>query len=92
VPDDIDNLDSFPWCAVNPLNGRLYTGDYPGTRKLFAFDKDFDGGSLVRHEEDDITLSAPDREFLDIQGAVFTPGGKVLLVRGTSKHGDNGGG
>lgn len=81
--------DIFPWVAVNPLNGRLYTSSYKphvhDVPTLLAYDKD----TLVRCVEDDITL-----EYLptDIQAGAFTPHGKLVLVSGHDYSGNPFGG
>jgi hypothetical protein len=74
--------DIFPWCNVNPLNGRLYTSisgpNVPQPPRLFAYDR----FTLRRHPEDDITLRPPSAlHVLMTQGACFTVGGRVLMVR-----------
>lgn len=67
----------FAWCAVNPLNGRLYSATANGS--LFvAFDKDF----MTRCREDDIHLSWVPQDAKWFQGAAFTCGGRLLVVKG----------
>jgi hypothetical protein len=71
----------FPWCDVNPLNGRLYTSMFDISEgqhaTLFAYDRD----TLGRRPEDDIVLG-PAPICLDrIQGAVFTIHGRVIMTR-----------
>lgn len=81
------------YCAVNPLNGRLYTSPWnDGPLHMFAYDLEFANGEAVRRPEDDIFLGDPDREFTDIQGGVFTKGGRIILVRGTEAWWDIGSG
>lgn len=78
----------FAWCAVNPLNGRLYTSNYKGTL-LCAYDKDWSVPNMIRCREDDIPLSYAPSDAQYLQGGVFTSGGKVLLVRGrTAGYGE----
>jgi hypothetical protein len=75
----------FPWCDVNPLNGRLYTSEYDNhcqlhkeNRKvLYAYDRE----TMERRPEDDILLGPTPIPCCRIQGAVFTPRGRVMLVR-----------
>ena len=71
--------DSFPWCAVNPLNGRLYTSLFPmhNDRKLIAYDRN----TLARCPADDIVIGPTSLDLDRIQGGVFTPRGRVLLAR-----------
>jgi len=71
----------FPWCDVNPLNGRLYTSEFDHWNNangiLFAYDKD----TLQRCPEDDIGLGNTPIHFDRIQGGVFTRRGRVILSR-----------
>jgi len=66
------------WCAVNPLNGRLYTAqfDIPQGGMLFSYDRN----TLERHPEDDINLGPTPFPMDSIQGGVFTARGRVILV------------
>jgi len=70
--------DSLPWCAVNPLNGRLYgaPSEIPKGGKLFAYDRN----TLAPRPEDDIHLGPAPFPLNSIQSAVFTPRGRVILV------------
>jgi len=69
--------DQFPWCAVNPLNGRLYTSlsNATGMPLLFAYDRN----TLQRRPEDDIRLQLGPIPLASVQGGHFTPRGRVLL-------------
>ncbi|MEJ7678273.1 MAG: hypothetical protein WKG06_10515 [Segetibacter sp.] len=52
----------FPWCDVNPLNGRLYTVEDIYTKQnitLFAYDRE----TLERQPEDDIDLGLTPSDF-----------------------------
>jgi hypothetical protein len=73
--------DRFPWCDVNPLNGRLYTSEFDHWNNangiLFAYDKD----TLERRPEDDIGLGNTPIHFDRIQGGVFTRHGRLILSR-----------
>ena len=73
--------DRFPWCDVNPLNGRLYTSEFGHWNNangiLLAYDKD----TLQRHPEDDIGLGTTPIHFDRIQGGVFTRRGRIILSR-----------
>ena len=67
-------MGSFPWAAVNPQNGRMYTCDFgPNPPILTAYDRN----TLVRKPEDDILLKYP---INNVQGGVFTPRGRIILV------------
>jgi hypothetical protein len=70
--------DHLAWCAVNPLNGRLYAAqiDIPQGSMLFAYDRD----TLERRPEDDIRLGHTPIAMQSIQGGVFTAHGRVMLV------------
>ncbi len=76
-PINNNGQDMLPWCAVNPLNGRLYTSLYPTPTSLMAFDR----LTLQRRPEDDIALKPGPLHLDKVQGAVFTPNGRVILVR-----------
>lgn len=71
----------FPWCDVNPLNGRLYTSEFDHWNNsngiLFAHDID----TIERRPEDDIYLGNTPIHFDRIQGGVFTRHGRVILCR-----------
>jgi hypothetical protein len=78
----VDTTDNrLSWCGVNPLNGRLYTSMYDissgQVATLFAYDRD----SLARRPEDDIVLGDGEGHVDRIQGGVFTPRGRFVLVR-----------
>jgi hypothetical protein len=76
----VDTTDNrLSWCSVNPQNGRLYTSMYDaaGSAVLFAYDRD----TLQRRPEDDFTVSGGPVWLDKIQGGVFTPRGRVILVR-----------
>lgn len=73
--------DRFPWCDVNPLNGRLYTTEFDHWNNangiLFAYDRD----TGQRRPEDDIALGPTPIHFDRIQGGVFTRHGRLILSR-----------
>lgn len=73
--------DRFPWCDVNPLNGRLYTSEFDHWNNtngvLFAYDRT----TLQRCPEDDIALGSTPIHFDRIQGGVFTRRGRLILSR-----------
>ncbi|HEX6291915.1 MAG TPA: hypothetical protein VFZ66_22205 [Herpetosiphonaceae bacterium] len=76
----------FPWCDVNPLNGRLYTSEFDHWNNangvLFAYDHE----TLERCPDDDIHLGPTPIHFDRIQGGVFTRRGRIII----SRHGPNG--
>ena len=71
----------FPWCDVNPLNGRLYTSEFDHWNNangvLFAYDHE----TLERRPEDDIGLGNTPIHFDRIQGGVFTHRGRIIISR-----------
>lgn len=71
----------FPWCDVNPLNGRLYTSEFDHWNNanglLFAYDYE----TLERCPEDDIGLGNTPIHFDRIQGGVFTRKGRIIISR-----------
>jgi len=81
--DTVDNRLSM--AAVNPLNGRLYTARFdiqntsPPT--LYAYDRN----TMERKIEDDILLGRTPITLANIQGAVFTDRGRVILVTSDAK-------
>jgi len=77
----INTTDSIlPWTAINPLNGRLYTArqdiQNDTSRTMYAFDRD----SFTRVPEDDIVLGPTPMTLANLQGAVFTDKGHLILV------------
>ena len=75
--DELPADDLFPWCAVHPGTGTLYTCNYRKPKKLYAYDRE----SLARRKDDDFTLGAGSM-FLDrVQGGVFTQRGRLIMVR-----------
>lgn len=73
LPDD----DLFPWCAVHPATGVLYTCNYAEPKALRAYDR----VTLDRRPGDDVALGATPLHLDKVQGAVFTPCGRLLMVR-----------
>ncbi len=77
---DLPDNDMFPWCAVYPVNGLLYTSNFGDPFYLRAYDRD----TLVRHPDSDILIDrarSPIR-VNKIQGGLFTPMGRAILVSG----------
>jgi hypothetical protein len=73
----------FPWCDVNPLNGRLYTvEDIYNDQKMVLLAYDFK--TLERRPEDDIKLGPTPAGFNSEQGGqggVFTRHGRIIISR-----------
>lgn len=72
--------DSHPWCAINPLNEKLYTSKFINEDlnkseyklTLYAYDSE----SIEREPEHDIELKIPT---LRVQGGSFSPNGTLFL-------------
>jgi len=73
LPDD----DLFPWCAVHPVTGVLYTCNYGRPHRLRAYDR----LSLVRAKQHDVRLGTAPIDLDRVQGGVFTSRGRLILVR-----------
>jgi hypothetical protein len=73
--------DLWPWCDVNPLNGRLYTCEYDafqdGRVALLAYDRN----TIERRPDDDLLLAHTPIECKNRQGGVFTRHGRLILSR-----------
>ena len=69
--------DLFPWCAVHPVTGLLYTCNYGTPDRLMAYHRE----TLQRQPAGDFRIG-PAPIFIDrIQGGVFTAHGRLILVR-----------
>lgn len=78
APDPAADDNLFPWCAVHPFTGVLYTCSYDQPTQLYAYDRE----TLVRRPTADIPMASGGPISLDhVQGAVFTPHGRLILVR-----------
>lgn len=77
---DLPDGDMFPWCAVYPVNGLLYTSNFGDPIYLRAYDRN----TLARRADGDILLDRARSpiQVTDIQGGLFTPRGRVILVSG----------
>jgi hypothetical protein len=73
LPDD----DLFPWCAIHPVTGTLYTSNYGRPHYLRAYDSD----TLVYRSPDDVPLGATPLDLDRVQGGTFTAHGRLILVR-----------
>lgn len=73
LPDD----DLFPWCAVHPVTGLLYTSNYGTPSFLYAYDRE----TLERSSTDDIPIGSTSVYLDRVQGGVFTKRGRFILVR-----------
>lgn len=69
--------DMFPWCAVHPVTGVLYTSNYDRPTALRAYDRN----TLVYRPQDDIPLGPSAVEIDHVQGGAFTAHARLLLVR-----------
>jgi hypothetical protein len=68
----------FPWCAIHPVTGVLYTSNYgEHPFELNAYDRD----TVVYRKGDNIRLGSRPLDIDRIQGAAFTKHGRVILVR-----------
>lgn len=67
---------SFSWCAVNPLNGWLYSSTFDNVNRVFAYDPARD----YRHVS---TLWLPEMTHR-VQGGCFSPNGKLFLASDSS--------
>lgn len=66
----------FPWCAVNPLNGLLYSSDFDNVDQVFAYAP----GRDYKHV-DTLKLSKTTHR---VQGGCFSPEGKLYLASDSS--------
>jgi hypothetical protein len=71
-----DNM--FPWCAVHPVTGLLYTSNADAPFELNAYDRE----TLDYRPNENIRLGASPVALDAVQGAVFTKRGRVILVCG----------
>jgi hypothetical protein len=68
---------SFPWCAVNPWNGYLYTSNFNGVEDVYAYDPSND---YRRVPEATIRLEGVEGEAcLGVQGGSFSANGHLYL-------------
>ncbi len=72
-PVESDDKRHLAWCAVNPGNGRLYTGAWNHAARLDAYEL----GTGRPVPDDAITLASSVHR---VQGGVFSPGGRVYLA------------
>lgn len=76
-PSKLNDNDLFPWCAIHPVTGLLYTANYHTPDKLHAYDRE----TLQRRSDHDVPLAKP-AIYLDyVQGGTFTDRGRLILVR-----------
>ncbi len=68
--------DSFPWVAVDPTNGTLYTSQFgdPGIKKVFRFDTSLNFLKVIY-------LSLPVQR---VQGGSISPNGRLFLSSDSS--------
>lgn len=78
----------FPWCAVNPWNGLLYSSRYAdkphGVREVFAYDR---GTGEWAGPDRTIHLSRPAN---GVQGGCFSPMGHLYLACNDVHYRDSG--
>jgi hypothetical protein len=77
TPDITPDGNMFPWCAIHPVTGRLYTSSYDSP----SFVRAYDAMTLKYTKEDDIRLQKISMFVDRVQGAVFSPRGRLILVR-----------
>jgi hypothetical protein len=76
-PSAMPDSNMFPWCAIHPVTGLLYTSSYDAPSFLHAYER----MTLNHMPEDKIPLQKISM-FLDrVQGAAFSPRGRLILVR-----------
>lgn len=68
---------SFPWCAINPITNWLYSSEFDGVSKVFAYDP----AQAYRHVAT-LELSATTN---GVQGGCFSPNGKLYLSSNASR-------
>jgi hypothetical protein len=73
LPED----DLFPWCAVHPVTGVLYTSNYRTPPALRAYDR----VTLDWLKDEDIPLGDGPMYLDRVQGGTFTVRGRIILVR-----------
>ena len=76
-PSKLPDGDLFPWCAVHPATGLLYTANYHTPDALYAYDRD----TLQYRAEHNVPLAKPSIYLDYVQGGAFTDRGRLILVR-----------
>ena len=85
----LDHEASNPWCAVDPLTGRLYTSPFD-TDHLVAYELCIDGDGINLRSPRRTQLRDRDGVRLElgrIQGGAFTPSGCLYLTSDTTDGG-----
>ena len=77
LADDEDDL--FAWCAIHPVNGLLYTCNSSTTRPRWV--RAYHPLTMARRPDDDIPLLKAPHDLHRVQGGIFTPRGRLILVR-----------
>lgn len=67
----------FPWCAIHPVTGRLYTSSYDSPSFVRAYER----MTLNYLPQDDIPLQKATMLLDCVQGGTFTPRGRIILAR-----------
>jgi hypothetical protein len=81
-PPPDGNTNMFPWCAIYPVNGLLYTSNYDSPTVLYAYSVPNGTALLEYTPKENIHLPGPYPLPLDgVQGGTFTQHGRVILVR-----------
>ena len=76
-PSKLPTGDLFPWCAIHPVTGLLYTANFEVPKTLFAYDRN----SLQYLPQHDIPLGGAPIYVDYVQGGTFTKHGRLILVR-----------
>jgi hypothetical protein len=79
--------DLFPWCAVHPVTGVLYTSNFGSPQEIRAYEA-YGDPIIARRATEDITIETisvqtpigPISFPTHVQGGVFTPHGRLILV------------
>ncbi len=64
---------TFAWCSIHPWNGLLYTCDWNGADRAYAFDPE----TAQRRDAADLNLG---RTLKRVQGGAFSPTGQLFLA------------
>ena len=73
--------DLFPWCAIHPVTGVLYTCNFGTPHLLPHHFRAYDPESLEYRPSDDILIGQENPLRLDhVQGGVFTSHARLILV------------
>jgi hypothetical protein len=76
-PSELPEGNLFPWCAIHPVTGMLYTSNFDHPKVLRAYIRD----TLEYRKEHNIGLGATPMYLDRVQGGTFTDHGRLILVR-----------